>query len=133
MISIDTNVLVRVLVDDTAQPDQVGIARDHVRRAGSVFVPQIVQVETVWVLETSYRLKRKTVVTILEHLACNSGFVLEQEDLYGEALAMYRLGKADFSDYLILAASRKQDCRLLTFDRKLGNSPGATLLPAPKK
>jgi predicted nucleic-acid-binding protein len=47
MIGIDTNVLVRVLVDDAAQPDQVRIARDHVRRAGSVFVPQIVQVETV--------------------------------------------------------------------------------------
>jgi predicted nucleic-acid-binding protein len=59
--------------------------------------------------------------------------VLEQEDLYAEALEMYRLEKADFSDYLILAASRKQNCRLLTFDRQLGHSPGVTLISAPKK
>ena len=75
MISVDTNVLVRILVDDTAQPGQVRAARETAKKAGAVFVPQVVQVETVWVLETAYGLDRKTLIDILEHLACNRCFV----------------------------------------------------------
>lgn len=130
MISIDTNVLVRILVDDPGQPEQVKNARDQVRRSENVFVTQIVQVETVWVLETSYGLDRKTVLSILEHLACNRCFELEQDDYYEQALQMYRLGKADFSDYLILAASRKRNCVVLTFDKRFGRSKGVKLVTA---
>lgn len=42
MIAFDTNVLVRVLVDDPGEPDQVKAAREKVRRAREVFIPQIV-------------------------------------------------------------------------------------------
>ena len=47
MISIDTNVCVRILINDASEPEQSLLARALAKTAGSVFVSQIVQVETV--------------------------------------------------------------------------------------
>ena len=130
MISVDTNVLVRILIDDSGQPEQVRLAREQVKQAGIVFVTQVVQVETVWVLETSYKIDKKNILFILEHLAYNSCFKLEQEEYYIKALHLFHTGKADFSDYLILAASQGEDCDVLTFDKRFGRSNGAKFLSA---
>ena len=51
MIAVDTNVLVRILIDDPEEIEQTQAARKLARAAGTVFVPQIVQVECVWVLK----------------------------------------------------------------------------------
>ena len=89
-----------------------------------MFVPQIVQVETVWVLETAYALKRDETVAVLEHLSANAVFELQGREQFGAALQGYREGGADFSDYLILAESRASGAELLTFDRRLLKSAG---------
>lgn len=124
MIAVDTNVLVRVLVDDPDEKRQVAAARARVRRAGQVYVPQIVQVETVWVLETAYGLDKPTVVGVLDQLLRNEAYVLQNEAAFEKALAAFRVGKADFADYLILAESEAAGHPLLTFDSRLQKSPG---------
>jgi predicted nucleic-acid-binding protein len=50
VIAVDTNVLVRLPVDDSQAPAQVSAARKLLKDKGPAFVSQIVQVETVWVL-----------------------------------------------------------------------------------
>ena len=50
MIAVDTNILIRLIVNDPGQPEQVESARHQVKKEGAVFIPQVVQVETVWVL-----------------------------------------------------------------------------------
>lgn len=62
MIAVDTNVLVRILVDDPGQSGQVKRARALAGEAGEVHVPLIVLVETVWVLETSYGLPKPAIL-----------------------------------------------------------------------
>jgi predicted nucleic-acid-binding protein len=47
VIAVDTNVLVRILADDPGQPTQVEAARVLASQAKQVFVPLVVQVETV--------------------------------------------------------------------------------------
>jgi predicted nucleic-acid-binding protein len=54
MVAIDTNVLIRLLVDDPGAANQVRIARKTVQAAEQVYIPQIVQVECVWVLQRVY-------------------------------------------------------------------------------
>ena len=54
MIAVDTNVLVRLLINDPNSQTQVSLAKALLKRAGQVYVPQIVQIEMVWVLETAY-------------------------------------------------------------------------------
>jgi predicted nucleic-acid-binding protein len=128
MIAVDTNVLVRVLVDDPEESAQVETARARVRRATQVFIPQIVQVETVWVLESAYGLDKSTVVSVLDNLARNKAFTLQREAQFLTALAAFRDGRADFADYLIEAESQDTGYRLVTFDRRLARVPGVTLL-----
>ncbi len=125
MIAIDTNVLVRVLVDEPSQPVQVTAARALVSDAGEVFVPFVVLVEMVWVLETAYSLPKSDVVRALEHVLSNAAFTAEQEELCNAALRQFREASADFSDCLILAGCQSRELPLHTFDKRLAKLPGA--------
>jgi predicted nucleic-acid-binding protein len=127
VITVDTNVLVRVLVDDPGEGEQVSAARDLVRRAGRVYVPQVVQAETVWVLESAYELPKAETVRVLEHLLANQAYVVQEATAFRGALESYRAGSADFADYLILAAARAAGTELVTFDRRLARSSGVIL------
>lgn len=126
MIAVDTNVLVRVLVDDPAEQRQVSSARARIAKADQVWVPQIVQVETVWVLETAYRLGKPTVAHVLDHLLGNRAFVLQREETFRRALEAFKEGKADFADYVILAEAQSAGHELVTFDRRLRRTTGVS-------
>ena len=129
MIAVDTNVLVRIVADDPGQLTQVGAARALATRSKQVFVPLVVQVETVWVLESGYGLPRTAVAQVLEHLEMNRAFVLEDEDLCHRALELFRSSNADYSDCVILANCRTRDLKLYTFDKRLGKLTGAGPVP----
>jgi predicted nucleic-acid-binding protein len=46
-----------------------------------------------------------------------------------QALFQYRQGRADFPDYLLGCQGRRAGCEvILTFDRRLRNTPGFSLL-----
>jgi predicted nucleic-acid-binding protein len=129
MIAVDTNLLVRILADDPGQPAQVDAARTLASQAQQVFVPLIVQVETVWVLESGYGLSKETIVQALEHLEVNQAFVMEDEDLSHRALELFRSSNADYSDCLILSTCRARDLMLYTFDKRLSKLAGASPVP----
>jgi len=125
MIAVDTNLLVRILADDPGQPAQVDAARALASKSQQIFVPLIVLVETVWVLESGYKLPKETVIQVLEHLEANQAFVLEDEDLSHRALGLFRSSNADFSDCLILSNCRARELELYTFDKRLSKLAGA--------
>ncbi len=127
MIAVDTNILIRLLVNDPGQPEQVETARQHVKKEGAVFIPQVVQVETVWVLESAYKLVRRQIAPVLEHLDSNAAYTLQNRSSFQRAMKLYLKGNADFSDYLILAESQQEKLQLLTFDKKLGKQAGVIL------
>ena len=128
MICADTNVLIRILVDDVDQPGQMRAARELATNAGQIFIPQIVQVESVWVLRAAYALEKKDVISILDHLLHNKAFVLQAETSFMEALTTYKASKVDFSDCLIAAESQAQDSTLFTFDKSQSKLPGVELV-----
>jgi len=125
MIAVDTNVLVRTLVDDPAERGQVARARTRVRRAGKIYVPQIVQVETAWVLESAYGLDRSAVLAVFDGLLANGACTLQGREILERAMVAFREGRADLSDYMILAESQARGCELVTFDNGLQKTPGA--------
>jgi predicted nucleic-acid-binding protein len=120
VIAVDTNVLVRLLVNDSADQAQIEVAKNLLRAAGQVYVPQIVQVEMVWVLETAYYFDKKAILQVLQHLSEHPCFILQHLELFIIATNDYHHSHADFSDCLILAESCHQAYQLATFDRKLG-------------
>lgn len=128
MIAIDTNVLVRVIVEDTGQPEQTKIARDLVENAQNVYLSQIVQIECTWVLAKVYKIEKAALLTVLEHLLVNPAFILQRPEHFKTAIELFRQSHADFADCLILAETLYLDAVLYTFDKRLGRHSNTRLL-----
>ena len=124
MIATDTNVLVRILVDDPGQPDQVASARRLASREKQLFIAQIVIIELVWVLQSAYKFDKQEIIAVLEHLLHNQAFILQSEARFHQALALYKANNCDFSDCIIAVESTHAGHTLFTFDKKLARLPG---------
>lgn len=125
MIALDTNVLVRILVNDPAEQEQNQLARHLAKTAKTVFISQIVQVETVWVLESAYHFDKAKIVTVLQALLGKQSWVLQHSERFALAVEKFSTSNAGFADCLILAESQHENLTLWTFDRKLGKLEGA--------
>jgi predicted nucleic-acid-binding protein len=125
MQAIDTNVLLRVLVDDPTAPEQNQLARDLLAEADSVWVSLVVLVETVWVLESAYRFDASAILSALEAVITHPGIDIEAYERIDRALSIYSDGHTDFADCLILAGALERRLTLHTFDRKLARLHGA--------
>lgn len=123
MQAVDTNGLVRILITDDKQKEQVKLARQFAKKAQRLFVPQIVQVELVWVLDAAYGLNKSDIVRILQHLQANEAFHLQHASEFSEALQLYQLNNVDFSDTLIFIEGKKENCDVVTFDKKFSRLP----------
>ena len=130
MIALDTNVLVRFLVQD--DPDQARLATeviDQLSDAVPGFVSREVLVELVWVLERAYHLGRVEIAGALDGLLTSIELVIEGADDVGPALELYRNEAFGFADLMIAAAARRAGAReMVTFDRKAARLPGVRLL-----
>jgi len=132
VIALDTNVLVRFLVQD--DPDQARLADeiiDQLTEEAPAFVGREVLVELVWVLERAYRLGRAEIAGALDGLLAATELVIEGADDIGPALELYRNDGFGFADLMIAAAARRAGAsEVVTFDRKAARLPGVRLLGA---
>jgi predicted nucleic-acid-binding protein len=115
VIAVDTNILVRYLVeDDVAQTDRA----ETVLRSGSVLLAKTVLLETEWVLRTLYRFGRTAIEDGLTRLLGLPGIEIEDRPAVALALAWYGQDRLDFADALHLASSRQAEA-FATFDQVL--------------
>jgi predicted nucleic-acid-binding protein len=127
VIALDTNVLVRFLVEDDAE--QTARARTLLQRAvdeqSVCYVPEIVLCELVWVLSSAYRISRAEIALHLGSLLRARSLAFRSTDLVARALAAFREGRGDFSGYLIREESRASGCDVVvTFDKTLHGDDG---------
>ncbi|MHB1947833.1 MAG: PIN domain-containing protein [Gammaproteobacteria bacterium] len=130
MIAIDTNVLVRILIDDDGAVNQVKTARQFAKKHKKLFIPQLVQVELVWVLSSAYELDKSEIVTILQHLCENGAFILQRKKQFEDALHLYQTNNTGFSDCLIQVESIDAGYEVATFDKKFAKLSEVKLLMA---
>jgi len=126
MIGLDTNILVRYLIQD--DPVQARKATSEIEKglgAGQqFFIADIVMCELVWVLETAYGYVRRDIVPVLENILRTKQFVFENKDLLWQSLADYKTKKGDFADHLIGRTGHKFGCHeTVTFDSGLKDNP----------
>ena len=130
MIAIDTNVVLRYLLND--HPIQSRKAADLVLGAQAVLVTDIVLAESIWTLRgKKYRLSRDEIVSALDSLFAEPNIVFEDSQSVWRALHVYRKEKADFPDLLIYFKSRSTaDAQgvpfsgFYTFDKAAAGLPG---------
>lgn len=132
MIAIDTNVLLRYLVEDDVR--QAAAARkllDGLSVERPAFICREVMIETVWVLERSYRFAREQIAGVLADLVMAETLVVEAADAVSRSAARYRQSNAGFADLMIAeAADRVEAWPLFTFDRRLAREEGVVLVQA---
>ncbi len=128
MRGLDTNILVRFITRD--EPAQSETARELIetteQKGGRLHISTLVLVELVWVLRGSvYGFSRPDVAEVLELVLDTRVFQVQDRDLVRRALAVFRHGPADFSDYLIGEQDRRAGCDdTLTFDHRLAEAAG---------
>lgn len=131
MAALDTNILVRFLVEDDAA--QLAAARKLIRKcvnAGeTLFVPVTVSLELEWVLRSSFGFSKSIVIQTLAQLLASIELSFESEGALEVALVLYGQSIVDFSDCLHIAlSSRAGESPLWTFDRAASKLEGARLL-----
>jgi predicted nucleic-acid-binding protein len=122
MIALDTNVLVRFLVeDDKAQSAKAAKLVAHaVSEDEPLFVSDFVVCETVWVLLAAYRVPRAEVGELLGRLLMAAHLRFNDVDRLSRALEAFAVGKGDFADYVIREHARAAGCdQVATLDRML--------------
>ena len=120
MIGLDTNVLIRYLVQD--DPNQTSRANALIDRAAAqetaMFINHVVMCELAWVLGRGYKYHRTALAEVIEKILLGRQFEIEKKDLVWTALASFKASRADFADCLIGVTNDLAGCEsTLTFDR----------------
>lgn len=131
MPALDTNVLVRYVVEDDAA--QLASAKRLVSRCVgeglALYVPVTVVLELEWVLRSKFAFPKDDVLLTLSSLFSAAELSFESERALEVALQLFRKGSADFADCLHIAlATQAGEQPLWTFDKGAAKVSGAQLL-----
>ena len=121
MKGVDTNILVRFLVgDDELQARKVyTIFKKAEADKHELFVPLLVILELVWVLESVYKIKRKEIVASISDLLLMPILKFEQQSALQQFIHAAPKNSYDLSDLIIAHSAKEQGCEtVMTFDRK---------------
>lgn len=120
MISLDTNALVRMLIEDDRRQakmieETIALAEE---KSIQILILSEVLVETVWVLESVYQCIREEISQFLEALIFTPIFTFVDSQVIRRATHEYKKG-GDFADLLIVnQAKEHQAKKLISFDKK---------------
>jgi predicted nucleic-acid-binding protein len=131
MIGLDTNILIRYIVQDhPAQASKAtAIMERELTEENPGFVSIVVIVETAWVLDRSYGFATDKIAAVIERILQMEALYVENEREVFTAIIALKERRGSFADALIAALGAKAGCdRTLTFDRKAMRIPGFMLL-----
>lgn len=130
MIGLDTNVLVRyIMQDDPTQSPKASKLIESLDGDNPGYIAMVSVVELYWVLTSSYELTGQQVAQALEAILRTKQFQVERADQVMRALRVFGAGKADFADCLIERSACGAGCaRTMTFDVGASKHAGMTLI-----
>jgi predicted nucleic-acid-binding protein len=130
MIGIDTNVLVRyIMQDDAKQARKATKLIESLDSDNPGYIAIVSAVELYWVLTSCYELTGQQFAQALEAILRTRQLVVEQADQVARALRVFAQGKADFADCLIARSASGAGCvRTMTFDVGASKHAGMTLV-----
>lgn len=130
MIGLDTNVLVRyIMQDDAKQAAKATKLIESLSPEDPGFVTLVSIIELVWVLSSCFDLTREQIAQALDALLRAKQLVVDQADQVVRALRTYSSSSADFADCLIERTASNAGCaKTMTFDVAASKQAGMTLI-----
>ena len=119
MIGIDTNVLVRYLVQDDPRQSRLATAVIEKRLTpdNKGLVASIVLCEVVWVLKRAYRQPKDKLLSVVRMILETDVFEVENRECAWRAYYDYDEGVADFSDYYLAEINKSKGAlKTVSFD-----------------
>jgi predicted nucleic-acid-binding protein len=131
MIGLDTNVLVRyIMQDDPKQSARATALIESLTAKAQGYVSLVSVVELYWVLTSCYGLSKAQVNQALDALLRLKEITVEQSEQVLRALRVFEHNKADFPDCLIERCCAAAGCeKTMTFDVASAKHAGMALLP----
>lgn len=131
MIGLDTNVVVRHLVQDDAVQSAIAsrlMARLTRERPG--FISTVVLAEITWVLSSTYKASREDVARAVEGVLRSAELVVENAEAAYRALAVFQTAHGvEFADTLIAqVAALAGASETVTFDKRAASEAGMRVL-----
>ncbi len=130
-VGIDTNVLLRLLVDDDeAQRKRVRAFGTGLNKSHQGLITLLGILEVDWALRSQYGFTRRQCAHALRKLMQIRGVAVESHDVVVRALALVEDANADLADALIAERALELGCEAtVTLDKKAASRiPSMTLL-----
>ena len=124
MKAIDTNILIRFLLgDDALQAKTVyKIFKKAESEKNELFVPLLVVLEMIWVLESVYEIPRMEILSAISDLLLMPILKFEQQPVLQQLIHSAKGNTFDLSDLLIAHSAAMNGCKtVITFDKKAAN------------
>jgi predicted nucleic-acid-binding protein len=121
MKAIDTNILIRFLTGDDERQAQKAylFIKDAESKKSVIFVPLLVVLEMIWVLESVYDISRKVILESISDLLLMPVFKFDQRPTIQQFVHSALGNKYDLSDLLIAHSAKTNSCEsVITFDKK---------------
>ena len=130
MIGLDTNVLVRYIMQDDAKQSALATRLvESLSTESPGFVALVSVVELGWVLSSAYELDRAQLSEAFAALLRTKEIVIDRAETVWKALRVFQSANADFADCLIERSASAAGCeRTMTFDRGAVKGCGMTLV-----
>ena len=130
MIGLDTNVLVRyIMQDDVRQSSLATKLIEGLSVDAPGFITLVSVIELTWVLESAFELNRSQIVEVFQRIMSVDVFKVDRVGIVASALRIYANSKADFADCLIERFSAHAGCaQTMTFDRHAAKIGGMVLI-----
>jgi predicted nucleic-acid-binding protein len=118
MIYLDTNVVLRYLLEDHAEffPRSVELIENN-----DVYIKNEVLAEIVYVLHKTYSVSKQDLNTVLIGFLNMDNVYLDSKQVACLAVKIFSERNIDFVDALLCALQKQENITVVTFDKRLNN------------
>ena len=122
---IDTNILVRHITG--GHPDPAVRAGAFIDEAAELLLPEVIAAETVYVLESVYRLSRDETAEVVRSVIAHRSIRTPDAPLLLKSLDIYQDHRIDFPEAYLAAAAESTGVGIVaSFDRAVDRIPSIT-------
>ncbi len=114
MIRIDTNYIVRYLINDNIEMADIA---EEILTTKNVFISNEILAEVVYVLLGVYQIPKVDIANQLLELLDFENILVSDKNIINKAFEIFKTKNLDFVDCLLCAYSKRD--KIATFDKKL--------------